>query len=239
LTRTSDENRRATENTFDARPSVIYEQERLLSNDYEQTTDLELARMAREGDESAFAEIMRRYSPRVFRFASRYFRQRELVEEAAQEVFLKAFTQLGSYEGRGSMEGWLTRITTNTCLNLLRSAKRRPELTVSDLTEDENTWLDDKLAHVAVERHQSNERSIVAADLAGRVLGTLSADDQLVLTLIDGEDTPIKEVAEMTGWSLSKVKVQAFRARRRMRKAVEQLLAHKRKKPVKNLESAG
>jgi RNA polymerase sigma-70 factor (ECF subfamily) len=194
--------------------------------------------MAREGDESAFAEIMRRYSPRVFRFASRYFRQRELVEEAAQEVFLKAFTQLDAYEGRGSMEGWLTRITTNTCLNLLRSARRRPELTVSDLTEDENTWLDDKLAGAAAERHQSSERSIVAADLAGRVLETMSADDQLVLTLIDGEETPVKEVAEMTGWSQSKVKVQAFRARRRMRQAVEQLLAYRRKKPDKSLESA-
>jgi RNA polymerase sigma-70 factor, ECF subfamily len=194
--------------------------------------------MAHEGDESAFAEIVRRYSPRVFRFASRYFRQRELVEEAAQEVFLKAFTELDSFEGRGSMEGWLTRITTNTCLNLLRSAKRRPELTVSDLTEDENTWLDDKLADVATERHQSSERSLVAADLAGRVLETLSADDQLVLTLIDGEDTPIKEVAAMTGWSLSKVKVQAFRARRRMRKAVEQLLAHRRKSSDESLESA-
>ena len=194
--------------------------------------------MAREGDESAFAEIVRRYSPRVFRFASRYFRQRELVEEAAQEVFLKAFTQLDSFEGRGSMEGWLTRITTNTCLNLLRSARRRPELTVSDLTDDENTWLDDKLAHVAAERHQSSERSVVAADLAGRVLETLSPDDQLVLTLIDGEDTPVKEVAEMTGWSLSKVKVQAFRARRRMRKAVEQLLAHRRKNADESLESA-
>lgn len=190
--------------------------------------------MARAGDESAFAEIMRRYSPRVFRFASRYFRQRELVEEAAQEVFLKAFTQLDAFEGRGSMEGWLTRITTNTCLNLLRSARRRPELTVSDLTEDENTWLDDKMADVAAERHQSSERSIVAADLAGRVLETLSADDQLVLTLIDGEDTPVKEVAEMTGWSQSKVKVQAFRARRRMRKAVEQLLAHRRKEPLQD-----
>jgi RNA polymerase sigma-70 factor (ECF subfamily) len=210
----------------------------LLANDYEQATDLELARMAREGDEAAFAEIMRRYSPRVFRFAGRYFRQRELVEEAAQEVFLKAFTQLGAFEGRGSMEGWLTRITTTTCLNLLRSAGRRPELTASDLTEDENTWLDDKLANVAAERHQSSERRIVAADLAGRVLETLSADDQLVLTLIDGEDTPVKEVAEMTGWSLSKVKVQAFRARRRMRKAVEQLLAHKRRNMDESLESA-
>jgi RNA polymerase sigma-70 factor, ECF subfamily len=186
---------------------------------------LDLARAAREGDESAFEEIMRRYSPRVFRFASKFFQQRTLVEEAAQEVFLKAFTELDSYEGRGSMEGWLTRITTNICLNLLRSSKRRPELTVSDLTEDQTDWLDKNLLSAATEQHQSTERSLVAADLAGRVLQAMPADDQLVLTMIDGEDASIKDVAEMTGWSESKVKVQAFRARRRMREAVEKLLA--------------
>jgi RNA polymerase sigma-70 factor (ECF subfamily) len=188
---------------------------------------LELARSARAGDESAFEEIMRRYSPRVFHFASRFFRQRSLVEEAAQEVFLKAFTELDNFEGRGSMEGWLTRITTNTCLNLLRSAKRRPELTVSDLTEDETSWLDSNMGAAAAERHQSSERSMVAADLTERVLQTLSPDDQLVLTLIDGEDNSVKDVVKMTGWSESKVKVQAFRARRRMREAVEKLLARK------------
>lgn len=198
-----------------------------------------MARLAREGDESAFAEIVRRYSPRVFHFASRFFRQRSLVEEAAQEVFLKAFTQLGSYQGRGSMEGWLTRITTNTCLNMLRRARSRPELVASDLTQDETTWLDSKLADASTERHKSAERSLVAADLAGRVLEMMSPDDRLVLTMIDGEDASVKEVAEMTGWSQSKVKVQAFRARRRMRQRVEQLLAYKRKNPDKSLESAG
>jgi len=186
---------------------------------------LELARSARDGDESAFEEIMRRYSPRVFRFAGKFFKQRSLVEEAAQEVFLKAFTELGSYEGRGSMEGWLTRITTNTCLNLLRSSKRRPELTVSDLTEDQTEWLDKNLTDAATEQHHSTERSLVAADLAGRVLQTMPADDQLVLTMMDGEDASVKDVAAMTGWSESKVKTQAFRARRRMREAVEKLLA--------------
>ena len=190
---------------------------------------MELARSARAGDESAFEEIMRRYSPRVFRFASRFFRQRSVVEEAAQEVFLKAFTELDSFEGRGSMEGWLTRITTNTCLNLLRSAKRRPELTISDLTDDESSWLDSNLGAAAAERHESRERSLVAADLTGRVLQTLSPDDQLVLTLIDGEENSVKDVVKMTGWSESKVKVQAFRARRRMREAVEKLLARKPK----------
>jgi len=175
----------------------------------------------------------------VFKVASRFFRQRSLVEEAAQEVFLKAFTQLDSYEGRGSMEGWLTRIATNTCLNLIRAAKRRPEFTVSDLTEDENNWLDEKLSEVASELHHSAERNLVAVDLADRLLGALSAEDRLALTMIDGEDASVREVAEMTGWSESKVKVRAFRARRKVREALEKLLSRKGTKADLQVESAG
>ena len=185
---------------------------------------MELARLARDGDDSAFAEIVRRYSPRVFSFASRFFRQRNQVEDAAQEVFLKAFTELGSFEGRGSMEGWLTRITTNTCLNILRSLKRRPELRSSDLDEGEQEWLDHKMATIAGERHRSDEHGLIAADLAARVLSTLPADDQIVLTMMDGQDASVKEIVEATGWSESKVKVKAFRARKKMREAVEKLL---------------
>jgi len=184
---------------------------------------LDLARQAQGGDESAFSEIVRRYSPRVFSVASRFFRQRSSVEEAAQEVFLKVFTQLKSFEGRGSMEGWVTRIATNTCLNIIRSAKRRPELTVSDLTEDENKWLDDHLA-VANESQHSVEQTLIAADLADRVLDVLTPEDQLALLMIDGEDASVKEVAEATGWSESKVKVRAFRARKKVREAMEKLL---------------
>jgi len=195
-------------------------------------------RLARAGDESAFAEIMRRYGPRVFRVASRFFRRREQVEEVAQEVFLKAFTQLESFEGRGSLEGWLAKIAANTCLNILRGSKRRPEMTASDMTEDEATWLDDKLADVATERHRASERAVVAADLTDRVLGTLSPEDRMVLMLIDGEDTPVKDVAELLGWTESNVKVRAFRARRRMREAVERLLA-RGGKPRDRIESAG
>lgn len=190
---------------------------------------MDLARLTRDGEESAFAEIMRRYSPRVFHVASRFFRQRTLVEDAAQEIFLKAYTEIGSFEGRGSMEGWLTRIATNTCLNMLRGSKRRPELTASDLTEDESSWLEGKMAKLATERHASSERSIVAVDLAARVLQTMSPDDQLVLLAMDGEDTSVKELASITGWSESKVKVTAFRARRKMREAVEKLLARRPK----------
>ena len=161
----------------------------------------------------------------MFSVASRFFRQRSLVEEAAQEVFLKAYTQLGSFEGRGSLEGWLTRIATNTCLNMLRGSKRRPEMTVSDLTEEEDQWLEHQMSDSA---QKSVENSVVAADLADRLLSVLSPEDQQALLMIDGEQASIKEVAEATGWSESKVKVRAFRARKKIREAMERLLGSKR-----------
>ena len=142
---------------------------------------------------------------------------------------MKAFTQLGSFEGRGSLEGWLTRIATNTCLNMVRSSKRRPESTVSDLTEDEQGWLDQHSVNESGEQ-RSVENSVVAADLADRLLAVLPPEDQQALLMIDGEDASIKEVAEATGWSESKVKVRAFRARRKLREAMEKLLDHKGKR---------
>jgi RNA polymerase sigma-70 factor (ECF subfamily) len=151
-----------------------------------------------------------------------------LVEEAAQEVFLKAYTQLGSFEGRGSLEGWLTRIATNTCLNMLRSSKRRPESTVSDLNSDEQNWLEQQSGGDGLEQ-RSVENTLVAADLADRLLAVLPPEDQQALLMIDGEDASIKEVAEATGWSESKVKVRAFRARKKLREAMEKLLDHRGK----------
>jgi RNA polymerase sigma-70 factor (ECF subfamily) len=201
-----------------------------LADNHEQASDLELAGLARQGDEAAFAEIMRRYSPRVFHIASRFFRQRNQVEDAAQETFLRAYTRLADYEGRGSFEGWLTRIATTTCLNIIRQTQRRPESTASDLTAEEGDWLDHQLADVSAARHRAHEEGVVAADLADRVMATLSPEDRLVLLMVDGEDTPVKEVAAATGWSETKIKVRAFRARRRMRKAVEELLAGRREK---------
>ncbi len=191
---------------------------------YEELSDFDLTTRAGGGDENAFAEIVRRYSPRVFRFVGRFFRRQSLVEEAAQEVFLRIFTQLKSYEGRGSFEGWLTRITVNTSINLLRNSKRETEMTVSALSDDETDWLEQKMSDAAGVRCRAEENKTVAADLVNRVLNQMSPEDRLVLTLIDSEGHSIKELAEMTGWSESKVKVQSFRARRRMREAVEKLL---------------
>lgn len=127
------------------------------------------------------------------------------------------------------MEGWLTRIATNTCLNIVRGLKRRPELTVSDLSDDESGWLDQQRA----ETRSSVENDVVAADLADRLLGTLSPEDQQTLLMIDGENASVKEVAEATGWSESKVKVRAFRARKKLREAMEKLVGYKAEQVTK------
>jgi len=204
-----------------------------LTNDYQNLTDADLAQAAVGGDEAAFGEIVRRYSPRVFSFSSRFFRRYDLIEEAAQEVFLKAYTQLKNYEGRGSLEGWLTRITVTTCINILRATKPQNELTVSDLSDDETAWLENTLLNASSANYRSEEDKLIAADLVNRVLEALPPEDSLILQMLDGEGASIKEASDATGWSESKVKIKVFRARRRMREMVEKLLQAKDGKLLK------
>jgi RNA polymerase sigma-70 factor (ECF subfamily) len=201
-----------------------------LATNIAETSDQQLVADARQGDEGAFEEIVRRYSPRVFQVASKFFRQRNQVEDIAQEVFLKAYRQLANFEARGSFEGWLTRITTNTCLNELRSGKRHPATTLADVTEDEAAWLDRHAAAPLGPAGQSIEDRVVASDLAEKLLDQMPAEDRLVLTLVDGEELSIKDVAKATGWSESKIKVKAFRARKKMRTALEHLMKRSKSK---------
>jgi RNA polymerase sigma-70 factor (ECF subfamily) len=205
-----------------------------LADEYQDMGDAELARAASGGDEFAFGEIVRRYSPRVFGYSARFFRRYDLVEEAAQEVFLKAFTQLHNYEGRGSLEGWLTRITVTTCINIIRSSKPQKELAAADLTDDEAAWIENRLADVSSVNYRDEENKLIAADLVGRVLDTLPPEDSLLLQMLESDGASIREAAAVTGWTESKVKIKAFRARKRMREAVERLLGAKDGRLLKN-----
>ncbi|HNQ14066.1 MAG TPA: sigma-70 family RNA polymerase sigma factor [Pyrinomonadaceae bacterium] len=195
-----------------------------LADEYGTMSEIDLARQAAGGDESAFAEIVKRFSPRVFSYSARFFKRHSLVEEAAQEVFLKAYTQLANYEGRGSLEGWLTRITVTTCINILRSTKPQSELTVSELSDDESEWLEERLMNAASLDHQTHEDKLIAADLVWRVLETLPPDESFLIQMLEGEGATVKEVARMTGWSEAKIKTKAFRVRRRMRESIQKLL---------------
>ena len=195
-----------------------------MANRAESIADGVLASHAANGDEDAFSEIVRRYSPRVFRVCGRFFKRYSHVEEAAQETFLRAFTQIGRFEARGSLEGWLTRVASTTCINILRTQKRQRELSISDLTEDETTWIENVVSGKFNQSESSSEDRLIASDLIDKVIGLLKPDDALVLLMMESEGASIKEAAVRTGWTESKVKVRAFRARKKLREALEELL---------------
>jgi RNA polymerase sigma-70 factor (ECF subfamily) len=102
-------------------------------------------------------------------------------------------------------------------------------MTFSALNQEEAEWVERKLNNFAA-NHSSDEDRVIAVNLVNRVLETLSPEDRTVLTLIDAEGYSIKEVAEIMGWKESKVKIQAFRARRRMRQAIEKLIKTERQR---------
>ncbi len=74
------------------------------------------------------AQLFRAHGPMVYRRALRLLGNAADAEEAAQEVFVRVIRKGHTYEGRGVLVGWLYRLTTNYCLNLIRDRKRRAEL---------------------------------------------------------------------------------------------------------------
>lgn len=186
-------------------------------------TDDRLVELSLQGDSQAFELLVDRYKRRVFAIARHFFRQPETVEDIAQETFTKAFFALQSYQRGASLEYWLARITVNNCYDELRRRKSRGELTVSDLSDDEVNWMDNKLSQVSLKRHiQSSEREI-AFEITGKLLDKLTIEDRTILILLHAEEYSVAEISKLIGWSEAKVKIRAFRARHAMRRLMQKL----------------
>src|SRR6476469_9024432 len=179
-------------------------------------TDDVLVAAAASGDEGAFEQLFERHRRQVARIAGRFFPQREQIEEIIQDSFTKAYFALGSYHGthEASFRAWLTQIAVNTCYDQLRRSRRRPEHTVEEFDDQEAHDFAGQLRAAG----SDVEGALVSRDLALKLLARLSAEDRLVLTLLDVEGFSVAEIAEMTNWSVSKVKVRAHRARAHLRR---------------------
>jgi RNA polymerase sigma-70 factor (ECF subfamily) len=160
-----------------------------------------LVAAAQKGDRDAFTELVRRNQRRVFRLAGRFFRQRADVEDAAQETFLRAWRRLDTYRERAPFEHWLTRLCLNCCYALLRTRKETVPL-------------------------PGNEPAVHGdPDAALEVRGLLSRlppADRFLILLLEGEGWAVEEVAGRLGWSQVNVRVRAHRARKRLRRLLEE-----------------
>jgi len=190
----------------------------------DERSDNELAAAVCAGDESAFALLFGRHKRLVTRLAGRFFHRREEVEEIVQESFAKAFLALKSFRGghEKSFVSWLSRITVNICYQELRRRGRRSESVMSDLSDEEGDYLAERLRDERAE--SAMERRSISRDLANKLLSRLTPEDRLALMLLNVEELSVAETAELTGWSVSKVKMRAHRARVALQKALKRFM---------------
>ncbi|HEX3531857.1 MAG TPA: sigma-70 family RNA polymerase sigma factor [Thermoanaerobaculia bacterium] len=161
-----------------------------------------LIRASLNGDQDAFAALVRKHQSRVFQLAGRFFRRPEEVEEVAQETFLRAWMKLDTYRADAPFEHWLTRLCLRCAYDRLRQRKGDP----GALEADVESPAPDPDARMEV----------------AKLLAHLSPPDRFVLLLLDGEGWSVAEIAERLGWTRVNVKVRAHRARKRLRRLLEE-----------------
>jgi len=186
-------------------------------------SDAELIAAVLQGDTASFEPLVRKYQPRVFATARRYARKESEVEDIVQEVFIKAFQKLSTYRSEAPFEHWLMRLTVRTCYDFLRGHQRNKETPFTDISQQDADWLDRFVA----EPGKDEQAAQAARQLVEALLAQLSPAARLVLTLLEIEERSVKEIAQLTGWSVSLVKVRAFRARAEMRKCLERMAREK------------
>jgi RNA polymerase sigma-70 factor, ECF subfamily len=186
-------------------------------------TEAELIAAVLKGDASSFEPLVHKYSPRLFAMARRYARQESEVEDIVQEIWLKAFQKLGTFRAEAPFEHWLMRLAVRTCYDFLRSHQRSREMSFSEMSEPQSDWLERFVQQPDV----APEDTEAARELLQRILEQLPPPARLVITLLELEDRPVKEIAKLTGWSVPLVKVRAFRARAEMRKILARITKEK------------
>ena len=186
-------------------------------------SEAELIAAVLAGDSASFEPLVAKYSPRVFATARRYARRDVEVQDIAQEVWLKAFDKLKSFRGEAPFEHWLMRMTVRTCYDFLRAHQRNRISSFSEISEPEEDWLERFVA----EPGSVADDEAAAKLLIDRVMDKLPADARLIIQLLEIEDKSVKEIAEITGWSVPLVKVRAFRARGEMRKILARMTKDK------------
>ncbi len=174
----------------------------------------ELVERALQHDEGAASELVRRLYPLVLRMVRSHRPQRAAEEDLCQMIFIKIFQKLPQFAGKVPLEHWVSRIAINTCINQIRAEKVRPELRHADMSEEQAAVI---ATLSATEAEDSPDRSLIARDLVEHLLTALKPAERLVIDMLYLQERPVAEIAKITGWSETHVKVRAFRARQKMK----------------------
>jgi len=189
--------------------------------DYQNTPEGALVQRAQAGDEPAFREIVERYQAKVFSIIHGIVRQRNDVEDIAQQVFAKVYLSLKTFDFRSSLITWIYKITVNECFDYLRKRKVRRLVYESDLSEDEVRRVEN--GDPAIDRQTPADSSLAQRDYVLKLLTRVSEEERMLLMLKEVEGYSVEELAERTGMNENTIKVKLFRARQKLVKAAQRL----------------
>lgn len=164
-----------------------------------------------DGDGQAYARIVRRYQDQITAQMWRLSRQRNDCEQLVHEVFVEAYMSLRQFKGRAPFLHWLRKIATRVGYRYWKQQARARRQAAVPLQD----W------HRSVPAVEAGEAEEAAALVHG-MLDKLPPRDRLVLTLIYLEECSVAEAAELSGWSQTMVKVQAHRARKKLKKLLDE-----------------
>ena len=181
-----------------------------------QTDDLYYIDAVKKGNVQAFSFLVEKYQKMVYTLALKLMKKSEEAEEMAQDTFVKAFQKLDSYEGKSKFSTWLYSITYNACISELR--KRRIEF--KSLDDRQVSDQDEQRMHdyYRENRKEDQEKYLNLA------LEKLPEDDQVLVTLYYYENQSMDEISQITGLTVSNIKVKIHRARKKMYELLHEML---------------
>jgi RNA polymerase sigma factor (sigma-70 family) len=188
-------------------------------------SDSELIEQTLAGNQSAYADLVKRHQRFVFTLAMRFAKGREDAEEIAQDCFIKAYRSLASFQGSSKFTTWLYSIVYTTAMTFLR--KKRID---TDSIDDENTYI-----QVA---NQSSGYDVNSAENKSRsyylnqAIEQLLPDDAAIITLFYKGEQSLEEIGQAMGMEANTVKVKLFRARQRLKEKLERNLKYEAKELI-------
>ena len=192
-------------------PPFTFPITRPLPMDYDESAlPTDVIRAAQSGDEGSFNAIMRACKGRLLGMASRYVQSATELDELGQDIFVHIWKGLHTYRFDAPFPHWLSRVAINTCLTHIKRRRRRWSLFV---TPDEPESIE-RVADASVDAEAGSRD---AAERLRPALEALKPKDRLIITLLHLEGRSVAEIADLTGWSQSNVKVRALRARAKLK----------------------
>ncbi|MBU1040002.1 MAG: RNA polymerase sigma factor [Proteobacteria bacterium] len=185
--------------------------------------DALIVRRVLAGDVNAYALLVDGHGARLLGIISRHVPP-DRAAEVAHETFTRAFEKLDTYRAESPFGHWLVRIALRRCADFWRERARRRETVFSALGPEALNWIESIPSDASAGGLDVLAEQNEAGVLLDWALGQLAPDDRLALTMTHMEGQALAEVADLLGWSLAKVKVRSFRARRKLRDLLGHLL---------------